>query len=163
MVKQKNLDLSPVVCIDDARASINEVLRGEAGAGGDSAVYTTIPVSSVSIISSVYITVNVEGGRVGWYVHVPSGTAIAMPVSTNAFPLAGMTVSLALYMSYPAAKAEPRVGARPVGVSFFTWRGGRGVPVEPIVVDDVVVVVSVVSVLGLVRLARGEAGREGGS
>lgn len=86
-----------------------------------------------------------------------------MPVSTNAFPLAGMTVSLALYMSYPAAKAEPRVGARPVEVSFFTWRGGRGVLVEPIVVDDVVVVVSVVSVLGLVRLARGEAGREGGS
>lgn len=84
-----------------------------------------------------------------------------MPVSTNAFPLAGMTVSLALYMSYPAAKAEPRVGARPVGVSFFTWRGGRGVLVEPIVVD--VVVVSVVSVLGLVRLARGEVGREGGS
>lgn len=41
VIKQKNLDLSPVVCIDDARASINEVLRGEAGAGGDSAVYAT--------------------------------------------------------------------------------------------------------------------------
>lgn len=92
-------------------------------------------------------------------IHVPSGTAIAIPVSTNAFPLAGITVSLALYMSYPAAKAEPRVGARPVGVSFFTWRGGRGVLVEPIVDGSVDCSV----VLGLVRLARGEAGREGGS
>lgn len=60
-------------------------------------------------------------------------------------------------------RAAGRGAARGSKLLHLEGGGGRGVPVEPIVVDDVVVVVSVVSVLGLVRLARGEAGREGGS
>jgi hypothetical protein len=90
-------------------------------------------------------------------IQVPSGTAIAMPVSTIALPLAGITVSFALYISYPAAKAEPRVGALAEATSFLTRSGGIGCWIE--VTAGVVAVMASV----LVRLASGEAGREGGS
>lgn len=44
--------------------------------------------------------------------HVPSGTATAISVSTLARPRAGTTTSRALYKSWPAANALPFVGAR---------------------------------------------------
>ena len=40
VVEEQHLDLAAVVGVDDARARVDEVLRGEAGAGGDPAVYT---------------------------------------------------------------------------------------------------------------------------
>lgn len=61
-------------------------------------------------------------------------------------------------MSYPAAKADPRVGASAVSVSFLTKRGGRGVETEVTAGADMFPLM-----LGFVRLARGEAGCEGGS
>lgn len=95
------------------------------------------------------------------HIQVPSGTAMAMPVSTIALPLAGITVSFALYRSYPAAKAEPRVGARADSTSFLTSRGGRCCWIEVTAGALEAVMVSE-SVSVLVRLASGEAGREGG-
>lgn len=47
-----------------------------------------------------------------------------MSVSTNALPRAGMTVSFAAYRSYPAAKADPRVGSRALSDSFLMRREG---------------------------------------
>lgn len=55
---------------------------------------------------------------------VPSGTAIAMFVSTRIFPLFGTVVTCEAYMSYPAANALPLVGALADGESFLTSRGG---------------------------------------
>lgn len=92
----------------------------------------------------------------GEYIQVPSGTAIARPVSTIALPLAGITVSFALYRSYPAAKSEPRVGARAESTSFLTNNGGRCCWIEVTAAEAVILSV-------LVRLASGEVGREGGS
>lgn len=48
-----------------------------------------------------------------------------MSVSTNPLPLFGITQSLALYISYPAAKALPLVGVFACADSFFTSRGGE--------------------------------------
>lgn len=45
-------------------------------------------------------------------------------VSTNPLPLFGITHSLALYKSYPAAKALPLVGVFAYTESFFTSSGG---------------------------------------
>ena len=47
-----------------------------------------------------------------------------MSVSTNPLPLFGITHSLALYMSYPAANALPLVGVLACADSFFTSSGG---------------------------------------
>jgi hypothetical protein len=47
----------------------------------------------------------------GKNVQVPTGTLILISVSTLALPLAGITISLALYRSCPAANALPFVGA----------------------------------------------------
>lgn len=58
------------------------------------------------------------------FLHVPSGTATANPVLTSAFPLAGTTHLAAAYRSYPAAKADPRVGAFAVEESFLISSGG---------------------------------------
>jgi hypothetical protein len=41
-----------------------------------------------------------------------------------ALPRAGTVVSSELYKSYPAAKALPLVGARPLGDRSCTWREG---------------------------------------
>lgn len=60
----------------------------------------------------------------GKSVHVPAGTAMDILVETIAFPLAGTVVSSELYRSYPAAKAEPRVGAFAFGERSWIWRGG---------------------------------------
>jgi hypothetical protein len=40
MVEQENLERPTVVCVDDTRASIDEVLGGEAGAGSNAAIYS---------------------------------------------------------------------------------------------------------------------------
>ena len=42
-----------------------------------------------------------------------------MSVFTSAFPCAGTTTSYALYKSYPAASAEPRVGVMANSVNFL--------------------------------------------
>jgi hypothetical protein len=76
-------------------------------------------------------------------------------------PLAGTTVSLAAYISYPAAKAEPRVGALAEGTSFLINSGGRGCWIE-VTAGALEAVMSALSFV-FVRLASGEAGREGGS
>ena len=46
-------------------------------------------------------------------------------VSTNPLPLFGMTHSLALYISYPAANTLPLVGVFACADSFFTRSGGE--------------------------------------
>ena len=48
-----------------------------------------------------------------------------MSVSTNPLPLLGITHPLALYRSYPAAKALPLVGVVACAESFFTSSGGE--------------------------------------
>ena len=45
-------------------------------------------------------------------------------VDTSTFPRAGTIVSLDAYKSYPAAKAEPRVGVVAFWESFLISRGG---------------------------------------
>lgn len=62
-------------------------------------------------------------------VHVPAGTAMDILVDTIAFPLAGTVVSSELYRSYPAAKAEPRVGAFAFGESSWICSDG-GVSID---------------------------------
>ena len=98
----------------------------------------------------------------------PSLTAILISVSTNPLPLFGITQSLALYKSYPAAKALPLVGVFACAESFFTSsggeveRGGGGGPAETFSggfrteeeEEDM-------SVLG--RLDKGDVGRDGAS
>ena len=56
--------------------------------------------------------------------YVPSGVAIDMSVETRALPRLGMVMGFEAYRSYPAAKAEPRVGVLASGESFLTSRGG---------------------------------------
>ena len=53
---------------------------------------------------------------------MPSGSAIASLVSSNAVPCAGMTPASALYRSYPAARALPLVGRCASSESHFTCR-----------------------------------------
>ncbi|KAL2051317.1 hypothetical protein ABVK25_008369 [Lepraria finkii] len=90
-------------------------------------------------------------------------------------PLAGITPAIALYKSYPAANALPRVGVFAFSDNFFTKSGGedeRGgggaldctvsglaLPLETagLVEETIEADCSV-----LWRLARGEVGREGG-
>lgn len=92
-----------------------------------------------------------------------------MPVSTIALPLAGTTVSLALYRSYPAAKAEPRVGILADFLSFLTRRGGSGCEREVTAVPSEALLAMVEAIegassrLGFVLLGSGEAGKDGGS
>jgi hypothetical protein len=47
-----------------------------------------------------------------------------MSVDTSTFPWAGTVVSLDAYKSYPAAKAEPRVGVVAFWESFLINKGG---------------------------------------
>lgn len=54
------------------------------------------------------------------YLHVPTGTAIAIPVPIIAFPLAGTVFVSAAYMSYPAANLLPLVGTFAFADSFLT-------------------------------------------
>jgi hypothetical protein len=112
-------------------------------------------------------------------VHVPSGTAIEIPVSTIAFPLAGMTHSFALYRSYPAANADPLVGASAFGTNFFTSREGICVvdvmavvssleesmmeAIDGSLVSSTVLLVVVEVDDGLFRFGRGDEGSDGGS
>jgi hypothetical protein len=71
-------------------------------------------------------------------------------------------------MSYPAAKAEPRVGVLALSESFLISRGGwdevvgfgtAGVPLTSALVAEGAMVVAVV----LGRFASGELGKEGGT
>lgn len=55
----------------------------------------------------------------------PSPTAMLISVSTNPLPLDGIIHPLALYISYPAAKALPLVGVFACAESFFTSSGGE--------------------------------------
>jgi hypothetical protein len=110
---------------------------------------------------------------------------MARSVSTIAFPLAGIVVSCALYRSYPAANADPLVGALALSDIFLTRRGGAaemlvvragaasGMVAAIVVVVTVVVIEavdegSIVVVMDavfdwstLLRLGRGELGSEG--
>ena len=87
-------------------------------------------------------------------------------VSTNPLPLFGITHSLALYMSYPAANALPLVGVFACADSFFTSSGGEaerggGGSVEVRLFSGIFVVEEGVSVLG--RLGSGDVGKDGAS
>lgn len=90
---------------------------------------------------------------------VPSGTAIAISVSTSAFPCAGIVVAFDAYISYPAANALPRVGSFAFALSFFMRSDGTE--------EDIVDWVSASSVTVLcdvlVRFASGECGDVGGT
>jgi hypothetical protein len=50
VVEEENLDGSAVVCVDDTSAGVDEVLGGEAGAGGNSAVYKVVVTWSANWI-----------------------------------------------------------------------------------------------------------------
>ena len=85
-------------------------------------------------------------------------------VSTNPLPLFGITHSLALYRSYPAAKALPLVGVFACADSFFTSSGGeveRGGGGAAVFAGAFLMGEEAMSVLG--RLGRGEVGKDGGS
>lgn len=85
-------------------------------------------------------------------------------VSTNPLPLLGITQSLALYMSYPAAKALPLVGVFARADSFFTSNGGeveRGGGGAAMFAGAFGMGEGDMSVLG--RLGKGDAGKDGGS
>ncbi len=88
---------------------------------------------------------------------VPSGTAIAISVSTKALPLLGTQEAPEAYMSYPAAKALPLVGVFAEGESFLTSRGGDWDMVVTGAAD-----VGVGGAIGLERFDNGDAGSEGG-
>ena len=64
-------------------------------------------------------------------IHVPIGTATAIPVPIIAFPLAGTTFVSAAYMSYPAANLLPRVGVLADGVSLLICNAGVRESDEP--------------------------------
>lgn len=164
MVEQQHLHLTTVIRINNTSTGINKMLRGETTAGSDTTVYhakkKTVSRSlprQIKLPAGHYLRASIQFN----HVQVPSGTAMAMPVSTIALPLAGITVSFALYRSYPAAKAEPRVGARADSTSFLTSKGGRCCWMEVTAGALEAVIVSAIDSV-LVRLARGEAGREGG-
>lgn len=158
MVEQQYLHLTTVVGIDNTGASVDKVLRGQTTSGSDTAIWRTNTNQSAStftrnpVHTPYSVRINIQ---------VPSGTAIAIPVSINALPLAGTTVSFAAYISYPAAKAEPRVGALAVSTSFLINSGGRGAWIE-VTAGALEAVMSALLVV-LVRLGSGEAGSEGGS
>lgn len=102
----------------------------------------------------------------------PSPTAMLMSVSTSPFPLFGIVHSLALYKSYPAAKALPLVGVLARGDSFLTKSGGEverggggaGAGLSPL--DETERSFEAMAAdwgcSVLARLAKGELGREGG-
>ena len=105
----------------------------------------------------------------------PSPTAIARSVSTNPLPLAGIPPAIALYKSYPAANALPRVGVFAFSDNFFTKSGGEderggGSALDravsglalPLETAGSVKVAIEADCSDLGRLARGEVGREGG-
>lgn len=158
MVEQQHLHLTTVVGIDNTGTSVDKVLRGQTTPGSDTAIYTTNTKKSASTFKPIppIHPIQFESN-----VQVPSGTAIAIPVSISALPFAGTTVSLAAYISYPAAKAEPRVGALAVSTSFLINSGGRGAWIE-VTAGALEAVMSALLVV-FVRLGSGEAGREGGS
>ena len=94
----------------------------------------------------------------------PSPTAMLISVSTNPLPLFGILHSLALYISYPAAKALPLVGVFACGESFFTSSGGeaeRGGGGAVLFFGAFGAEEEDMSVLG--RLGKGDVGRDGGS
>lgn len=148
MIEQEDLHLTTVIGIDNTGTGIDEMFRSEATARGNTAIYIKDDPLATAKQSST-----TERKK---YIQVPSGTAIARPVATIALPFAGITVSFALYRSYPAAKAEPRVGARAESTNFLTSNGGSCGWIEVTAAEAVILSV-------LVRLASGEVGREGGS
>lgn len=85
-------------------------------------------------------------------------------VSTNPLPLLGITHALALYMSYPAAKALPLVGVFACADSFFTSNGGE---VETVGGGAAVFAGALWTgegdIFALERLGKGDVGRDGGS
>ncbi len=85
-------------------------------------------------------------------------------VSTNPLPLFGITHALALYISYPAAKALPLVGVFAWADSFFTSSGGeaeRGGGGAGLFSDTSTAEEEDMSVLG--RLGKGDVDNDGGS
>ena len=82
---------------------------------------------------------------------------MAKSVSTRTLPLLGTAVSCAAYRSYPAAKADPRVGVVACSESFLTSSGWvRGVGVGTAADGDIV------GGFGRGRLGSGEEGSDGG-
>ena len=87
-------------------------------------------------------------------------------VSTNPLPLFGITHSLALYMSYPAAKALPLVGVFAYGDSFLTSSGGeaeRGGGGGAGMFSGAFGAEEEEDMVLLGRLGKGDAGNDGGS
>lgn len=94
VVEQQDLDGSPVVGVDDAGARVDEVLGGEAGAGGDAAVCFATDSSVLYVIQESGFWAREEPDS-----QVPAGTDMLMSVSTSALPREGMVVSRAAYRS----------------------------------------------------------------
>ena len=93
-----------------------------------------------------------------------------MSVSTSPLPLFEITHSLALYISYPAAKALPLVGVFACADSFFTSRGGevergggRGACWAGVSPGALWGVEEEGDMFTLGRLVKGEVGNDGGS
>lgn len=85
-------------------------------------------------------------------------------VSTKFLPRFGMTHSLALYRSYPAAKALPLVGVFACGDSFLTSSGGeaeRGGGAAGLLSGAARAEEEDMSLWG--RLGKGDVGSDGGS
>lgn len=90
--------------------------------------------------------------------------AMLISVSTNSLPLFGITHSLALYRSYPAAKALPLVGVFARDESFLTSNGGeaeRGGGGAGVFSGAFGAEEEDMSVFG--RLDKGDDGKDGGS
>lgn len=87
VVEEKYLYLTTVVCINDTCSSIDEVFRGKARSGCNTAVLEHNPLDM--IVDNTTVGSPKEG-----FLHVPAGTAMLISVSTRAFPLEGITVSL---------------------------------------------------------------------
>lgn len=91
MVEEEDLDLAAVVRVDDAGASVDEVLGGETGARGNAAVF--YGGFLISFLLPGYRSSS-KSSKVS-YVQVPAGTEMAMSVLTRALPRAGMVVGFA--------------------------------------------------------------------
>lgn len=96
VVEEEDLDLAPVVRVNDARTSVDEVLGGKAGAWGNATVCSPEKRERSAYVQRLIAFFE---GFIDCCSQVPAGTAMLMSVSTRALPRAGMTVSLAAYRS----------------------------------------------------------------
>lgn len=94
VVEEQHLDGAPVVGVNDAGARVDEVVDGEAGAGGDAAVCILGRKEnghvSLDFAFSFSSSLKCLGGK---NVQVPAGTAMERSVSTRPLPRLGITVS----------------------------------------------------------------------